>query len=356
MTTTNLVTLPVPYFPDPDTNEPLTSASVYIGEPDTDPTVEGNRITLTLIEQDGTEVAIAAAQQPLQTGAGGVIMYDGSPVAEIQVAQNYSMTVLRSDNTQAYYFPNAGVPSLLSNIQSSTYTYLSNVAGTNALTAEATPSLTGYTVGAVFRLIPGANNTRAVTLNIDGLGVGNVLLKGAALEANTIVDSVPFGVMVTSLTPTFEIIENGAFLVKDNSLASGTRALFIQNTAPTNWTFVSSNDDRVILNTDTVSEGGDTGGSWTVAGFTIGGTTLTSAQSGMPAHTVTLPSGVLTLTSSGATLWVDSDFDGAAQSIYNNGTDPAVSGKAASQSHNHSISQDASWRPAYVKSITCQKD
>ena len=65
MTTTNLITLPVPYFPDPDTNEPLASASVYIGEPNTDPTVEGNRITVTLIEQDGTEVSIAAAQQPV---------------------------------------------------------------------------------------------------------------------------------------------------------------------------------------------------------------------------------------------------------------------------------------------------
>lgn len=202
----NYILLPAPYFPDPDTNQPVANGSVYIGEPDTDPTVEGNRITVTIIEQDGNEVTIAPAAQPLETGDGGVVMYNGSPVAALSVATNFSMTVLRSDDTQAYYFPNAGIPDLVANLQASAYTYLDNVAGTDIVTADASPAITAYVPGALYQFIPANSNTGAVTLNINSLGAGNLLYGGVALLADMLTAGAPALVMVLDATPTFGLV------------------------------------------------------------------------------------------------------------------------------------------------------
>jgi hypothetical protein len=195
-----------PYFADPDTALPVANGFIYIGEPDTDPTVEGNRITVTLIEQDGTEVEILPAAQPLETGDGGVIMYDGSPVAALSVETNYSMTVQRSDETQAYYNPNAGIPDLITNLQTSSYTYLNSVSGTDVITAALSPVLSAYVVGAIYQGIAANDNTGATTLNINSLGAGNVLYNGAALTAGMIKGGSPFQVEVLDATPTFGLM------------------------------------------------------------------------------------------------------------------------------------------------------
>jgi hypothetical protein len=97
------VILGTEYFPRPDVGRPVSLGSVYIGIPDLDPEVLGNRKTVYLIQEDGTEVPIAAASQPLDLGAGGVIMYSGSPV-QIQTDDEYSIKVLDQLGTQIYYF------------------------------------------------------------------------------------------------------------------------------------------------------------------------------------------------------------------------------------------------------------
>ena len=57
----------------------------------------------------------------------------------------------------------------LGQIQAQTYSFLSSVAGTNTITAAATPSITGYVAGQTFRLLPFGANTGAVTISINGL-------------------------------------------------------------------------------------------------------------------------------------------------------------------------------------------
>ena len=100
------VWLPFGYFFDPNTGQPLASGSVYVGSVGLDPEVEVNRITVTLLQENGTEVNIPPAAQPLTISAGGVIVYNGSPV-RVTAASDYSIKVLNSVSTQIYYVPNS---------------------------------------------------------------------------------------------------------------------------------------------------------------------------------------------------------------------------------------------------------
>lgn len=107
----NIVRLPLDYFSDPDTGKPVSNGSVFVGNVDTDPEIEANRKTVTIRQEDGTEVPILPAGQPLVTGAGGRISFEGSS-ARILTDGNYSIKVLNSSGSQVYFFENAldGVP------------------------------------------------------------------------------------------------------------------------------------------------------------------------------------------------------------------------------------------------------
>ncbi len=89
--------------------------------------------------------------------------------------------------------------------------FLTSVAGTNTITATATPT-PAYTVGQRFTFIPAATNTGAVTLNISSVGAGAVQWKGAALIGGELVANLPVTVYVSAATPVFEIIGSGGSL------------------------------------------------------------------------------------------------------------------------------------------------
>lgn len=97
----NNVRLGPEYFPNVDSGIPVASGSIYVGKPDTDPTVVGNRVTVTGMKEDGTTVTMS---QPISTSAGGIPLYNGSPVV-LSVYGDYSLTVLNSLGSQVYYVP-----------------------------------------------------------------------------------------------------------------------------------------------------------------------------------------------------------------------------------------------------------
>tara|TARA_R110002126_G_scaffold6065_3_gene31935 strand:- start:2336 stop:3316 length:981 start_codon:yes stop_codon:yes gene_type:complete len=69
-----------------------------------------------------------------------------------------------------------------------TFSNLITVAGTNALTGLATPALAGYAAGAQYSFIAQNNNTGAVTIDIDTLGVKSITKFGTTpLVANDII-------------------------------------------------------------------------------------------------------------------------------------------------------------------------
>lgn len=72
--------------------------------------------------------------------------------------------------------------------QADTNKWVTSVAGTNTITGVVTPALTAYTAGNTFRFQPVANNTGAVTININGLGARTITKNGgSALEADDLV-------------------------------------------------------------------------------------------------------------------------------------------------------------------------
>ena len=113
----NIVRLPMDYFGNPDKGTPIAHGFVYIGEPDLDPEIEINRKTVTLREEDGTEIPILANEQPLDIGAGGYVLYSGAPV-QILTDDNYSIKVTDKLGAQKFYVPNVldGVPALITDV------------------------------------------------------------------------------------------------------------------------------------------------------------------------------------------------------------------------------------------------
>lgn len=100
------LSLNIEYFPDPSKGKPIALGNVYVGIKDTDPEIEANRVSIVVVEEDGTETTIAPAAQPLNTGAGGVILYNGDPVV-VLVDGVTSVKVTNSLGVQEYYVPRA---------------------------------------------------------------------------------------------------------------------------------------------------------------------------------------------------------------------------------------------------------
>ena len=78
-------------------------------------------------------------------------------------------------------------------LQNSTLTFLSSVAGTNVITGNLTPAIASYVAGQMFSFLSAGANTGAVTLNINGVGaiavtkLGSTALAAGDIPANTII-------------------------------------------------------------------------------------------------------------------------------------------------------------------------
>jgi len=101
-----LVNLNIEYYPDPTVGRPVFNGSIYVGVVNLDPVIEANRVTVYIRQEGAADVPILPSAQPLTTGGGGVILYNGSP-AKLLVDGNYSLKVLNNAGTQVYYISNA---------------------------------------------------------------------------------------------------------------------------------------------------------------------------------------------------------------------------------------------------------
>jgi len=204
------VFLNIEYFNNPADGNPVSGGNVYIGQPDLDPKIEANRISVTLQQEDGTDVVIAPSAQPITLSAGGRFQYLGSPVS-VDAAQNYSLLVDDSLNAQVYYNPNANLDLTQSIDRSDVYIQQDNIA---AMDADASIALGEYhrTAGYIsggdggngdYLIVPAgtgiADNGAYIDLTASGLqakglfpnGIINVRQFSAALDGVTD-DTVPF--------------------------------------------------------------------------------------------------------------------------------------------------------------------
>ena len=174
---------------------------------------------------------------------------------------------------------------------------------------------------------------------------------------------------------------NGASYYDD--APNGTRMLFYQSSAPTGWNQITSVNDRVIRVVS--GSGGSTGGSWSISGLNVLGHTLSVSE--MPSHdhgmstegnhshstSVTDPghshgyrvfqgerqdsgnnvrandqTGRIGSTLSATTgISVSVNANGShTHNIYNTG---------GGNSHDHGITHNGNWRPAYADVIVCER-
>lgn len=96
------VFLPYEYYPDPTKGRPVFFGSIFVGVPDLDPEIPANQKPISVIQEDGTQVPVS---QPVNTSAGGVPLYNGSP-AQIVVDGDYSLKVNDNLGSQVYYAAN----------------------------------------------------------------------------------------------------------------------------------------------------------------------------------------------------------------------------------------------------------
>lgn len=94
--------LPYAYIADPTKGRPLFNADLYFGLPDLDPTIPANQVPVVIIQENGTPVSVT---QPIQTGAGGIPLYQGSPAIITIGASEYSFRALDRHGEQVYYAP-----------------------------------------------------------------------------------------------------------------------------------------------------------------------------------------------------------------------------------------------------------
>jgi hypothetical protein len=104
----DIVKLNTEYFASPSIGRPIANADIYVGLPDTDPEITTNQKQLYILQEDSTIVEVS---QPVNTGAGGLMLYDGNPVT-LLVDGDYSIKVLSSTGSQIYYVPNTGTQAI----------------------------------------------------------------------------------------------------------------------------------------------------------------------------------------------------------------------------------------------------
>lgn len=226
---------PYNYVADPTKGRPLFNSDLYFGVPDLDPEVPANQIQVYLQQEDGTPVAVS---QPVETGAGGVPMYNGSPAIILIGQDAYSFKALDRNGTQVYYQENAGAT--LGG--GATVGSLENYAAVRALNGSSFTqvSVSGHTAagdggGGPFCADPSDTTTadNGVTVLVDAGGIRwkRVYTGGADIKwAGAVSGGDATAAIVSALAAVDHIVINDAyeyssFTVPDGKKISGSGSL-----------------------------------------------------------------------------------------------------------------------------------
>lgn len=140
------------------------------------------------------------------------------------------------------------------------------------------------------------------------------------------------GVLQTSAGVPYDVLPSG----------SVTNVVFVQAAAPTGWTQVVAQNDRVLRVVSTAGAG--VGGSWTISGISVNGHAITAAQ--MPSHTHSVAYAVAQATSGGPAF---------VELIGTGGSSASTGSAGGDATHTHGLTIGSAWRPAYQDAIVCTK-
>lgn len=145
------------------------------------PAADYPAVSLTLIESTKRN----NIDSDFSTGLSTAITKDGqtTPTANIPLG-GFKITGLGAGTA-------ATDAARLGQVQGAAVAQLGTIAGTNTITAVATPVITAYAAGQTFRFIPANTTTGATTINIDGVGAKNIYFGNRALVSGEIRQNVP---------------------------------------------------------------------------------------------------------------------------------------------------------------------
>lgn len=98
------LTFPTGIFNNPNTGRSLALGKMYVGTPDTDPEVLINRVSVTVVQENGDTVVVLPAAQPFVFNAAGMLQYNGS-VVQMRVTGDASMKIVDANDVELMYFP-----------------------------------------------------------------------------------------------------------------------------------------------------------------------------------------------------------------------------------------------------------
>lgn len=149
------------------------------------------------------------------------------------------------------------------------------------------------------------------------------------------------------------------------SARTGARLIMPQATAETGWQQVTSINDRVLRVVS--GAGGGMGGSWVISGLTVQGHTLstdeipphshtgvTDAQGGHQ-HAYDRPKDEIPKPSGSGTAVVNDIESGITGFAGTHGHNVATFNTGGGWAHDHPLSADGNWRPAYLDCIVVEK-
>lgn len=131
-----------------------------------------------------------------------------------------------------------------------------------------------------------------------------------------------------------------------SAIAVGTVMCFFQAAAPTGWTQVTTQNDKVLRVVS--GTGGGAAGSWTISGLTVDSHTLSVTE--IPAHLHT-GSDVRNVTGS-----TNHSNLGGTHANFTNSQDGTTGSIGGGGGHVHTLTADGAWRPAYIDVIIASKD
>ena len=254
------------------------NGKIYIGQPDTDPTIPVNQIQVYIENEDGS---LVPTSQPISINAAGYPVYGGQ-IAKFVTVQNHSMAVYDAYGALQFYFPNVLTynpdqfgPDLLAQL-SQTGAYVNDNTKGDAMIGVKQPF-----TGGVLRT---QHDKNAETVSVTDfatqgtIGVGNAVADMAAINAalNSGAKRIEFSNLSYKITGWIIIPNPDMVLISDN--ASFEQTLWgypvFEIRAPKirmlgHWNFSYNGDRSTVISNNTLGYSYVTEGDWKSYGSPI---------------------------------------------------------------------------------------
>lgn len=247
------------------------NGKIYIGQPDTDPTIPANQIQVYIENEDGS---LVPTSQPISINAAGYPVYGGQ-IAKFVTVQNHSMAVYDAYGALQFYFPNVLTynpdqfgPDLLAQL-SQTGAYVNDNTKGDAMIGVKQPF-----TGGVLRT---QHDKNAETVSVTDfatqgtIGVGNAVADMAAINAalNSGAKRIEFSNLSYKITGWIIIPNPDMVLISDNASFEQTLwgyPVFEIRTPRVKmlgyWKFTYNGDRTTVISSNTLGYSYVTSGDW----------------------------------------------------------------------------------------------